>query len=68
MKPKYLLFASPLIIFLELFFFSYVVEFLRGESDTEVLIGGIMSIPFIVGNYYLVKYLISIINNLKSKK
>jgi len=68
MKPKYLLFASPLIILLELIMLSCVVGFLRAESDMEVLIGILIGIPFIVGNYYLVNYIISIIKNLKSKK
>jgi hypothetical protein len=58
MKLKYLLFASPLILFLEIYLFSWITELLRQPNDVAVLIGIALTCGFITGNYFLITYLI----------
>ena len=59
MKPKYILFASPLILLLEIFGFSWITSLLRQQSDAAVMLGVVALCALIVFNFYLIKYLIS---------
>jgi len=58
MKPKYLIFIAPPLLFLEIYCFSRIVELLRKQSDTTVIIGLILTSVFVFGNYILINYLI----------
>jgi len=63
MKPKYLIFLFPLIVFIDLIIFTQISEFLRAKSDTEVTVGVILACIFITGNYFLINYIIKTIKN-----
>lgn len=52
---KHLIFLSPLILFAEIYLFSWIVELLRQQSDVAVLIGIALTCGFITGNYFLYK-------------
>jgi menaquinone-dependent protoporphyrinogen IX oxidase len=55
---KYILFASPVLLFLEIYIFSWVAELLRLPSDTAVIAGIVLLCVFIFGNYQLIKFII----------
>jgi hypothetical protein len=55
MKRKTLFFLTPLILFIEIYTFSWIVELLRQQSDVAVLAGIALSCGFIMGNFYLIK-------------
>lgn len=65
MKVKYLLFASPLLLFAELYLFSWIVELLRQQSDVAVFVGLVLVCGFVFGNYLLINYLIKQFKNKK---
>jgi len=65
MKLKYLLFALPLLIFAELYLFSWIVELLRQQSDVAVLVGIALSCGLVIGNFILINYLIKQFKNKK---
>ena len=62
---KYLLFTSPLLLFVELYLFSWIVELLRQQSDVAVFIGLALTCGFIFGNFILINYLIKQFKNKK---
>lgn len=68
MKPKYLIFIAPLLLFIEIYTFSWMAELLRQQSDIAVIIGVILACVFIVGNYFLINYLITTIKNKKQNE
>jgi hypothetical protein len=55
MKTIFLLFFAPLILFLELTLFGWIVELLRAPSDVAVIAGILLICLAITGNYYLIK-------------
>ena len=59
MKPKYILFASPLILLIEIFGFSWIASLLRQKSDSAVMLGVVALCVLIIFNFYLLKYLFS---------
>jgi hypothetical protein len=59
MKPKYILFASPLILLAEIFGFSWITSLLRQKSDADVILGVVALCGLIVFNFYLIRYLSS---------
>lgn len=63
MKPKYLIFLSPVVILADLFIFTSMSEFLRAKSDTSVMMGIILACIFVIGNYFLINYIIKTIKN-----
>jgi len=63
MKPKYLIFISPFLLLGEFYFLSWITELLRQQSDIAVTAGVVLSCIFIVGNYFLINYLIFTIKN-----
>jgi len=63
MKIKYLIFASPLLLFVEFYIFSWIAELLRQQSDIAVIMGIILACVFVVGNFYLINYIKTKINN-----
>ena len=64
MKSKYLIFTAPLLLFSEIYLFSWIAELLRQQSDIAIIVGVILSCVFIAGNYFLINY---IIKQLKQK-
>lgn len=58
MKPKYLIFISPLVLFVEMYLFSWIAELLRQQSDVAVIVGVVLSCIFIFGNFILINYII----------
>ncbi|MBN8701931.1 MAG: hypothetical protein J0M08_02635 [Bacteroidetes bacterium] len=65
MQPKYLIFASPLIIFAEFYLFSWIAELLSKQSDSAVLAGVALFCVFAIGNYFLIRYIVLLIKNRK---
>ncbi len=60
MKNKYLLFAlAPIIILFELVGLSYVTELAREPSDVAVFMAVCLLCLLLIGNYFLLKFLIS---------
>lgn len=66
MKPKHLIYVAPLLIFTEIYLFSWIVELLRQQSDVAVFMGLILACVFVFGNYLLINYLIKQFKNKKS--
>ena len=62
MKPKYLIFTAPLLLFAEIYLFSWIAELLRQQSDVAVIVGVVLSCIFIFGNFILINYLIKQFN------
>lgn len=62
MRPKYLIFTAPLLLFAEMYLFSWIVELLRQQSDVAVIVGVVLSCTFIFGNFILINYLIKQFN------
>jgi len=52
-----LLFFSPLIIVLEMYYFTWITDLLSQPADIAVLAGIALSCGFITGNFYLIKFL-----------
>lgn len=57
MKPRYIFFALPLILLVEISGFSLITSLLRQQSDTAVLVGVVALCALLVFNFYLVKFL-----------
>lgn len=68
MKPKYLIFTAPLLLFIEIYTFSCMAELLRQQSDIAVIMGVIIACVFIIGNYFLINYIITTIKNKKQNE
>lgn len=68
MKLKYMIFTAPLLLFIEIYTFSWMVELLRQQSDIAVIIGVLLACVFVVGNYFLINYLITIIKKPKQNE
>ena len=58
MKPKYLIFIAPLLLFIEIYSFSWIAELLRQQSDVAVFVGVSLACVFIFGNFILINYLV----------
>lgn len=54
---KWWYFFLPLVIAIELYFLSFVFQFLSAASDFFVFVGLLLICVFVAANYYLVKYL-----------
>lgn len=67
MKPKYFLFLSPLLIFIEAYVFSWITELLRQPSDSAVIAGVVLFSLFIIANYFLFNYITTTIKKNKTK-
>ena len=59
MKPKYLLFAAPVILLAEILLFSTITSLLRQQSDVSVFIGVVLLCALIIFNFYLVRFIVS---------
>lgn len=63
MKPKFLLFLSPLVLFLEFYLFSWMCDLLTQPNDIAVLVGVVIACGFVIGNYFLIRYIVLTIKN-----
>lgn len=54
---KWWYFFLPVVIAIELYFISFVFQFLSAASDFFVFIGLLLSCVFAAANYYLIKRL-----------
>ncbi|MFN4085868.1 MAG: hypothetical protein ACK4LB_08000 [Spirosomataceae bacterium] len=57
MSKKIVLFISPLILFLELYTFSWIAQLLRQPSDAAVFGGILLLCAAVVANYFLIQYI-----------
>lgn len=68
-KPSltFLIYASILIIFLEVYAFSWIAELVRQPSDSAVLVGLLLFAALMSVNVFLIDYLIKITKTKKPK-
>lgn len=59
MTKKLVLFISPLILLLELQLLSWITALLRQASDQAVAFGMLLLCFGVLGNYYLVKFIVN---------
>jgi|GEM_PF-6032877 len=59
MTKKLVLFISPLILLLELQLLSWITALLRQASDQAVALGMLLLCVGVLGNYYLVKFIVN---------
>lgn len=57
MAKKIILFISPIILLVEIYLFSWIVDMLRQPSDIAVIAGIGLLCAGIIGNYFLIKFI-----------
>ncbi len=57
MAKKIIIFISPIILLVEIYLFSWIVDMLRQPSDVAVIVGVTLVCVGIIGNYFLIKFI-----------